>query len=84
MINKKMPLTILAETQKYSKEGLLKPDERSRIASACKSYMQTGDDDEFYEFLEWGSKNLTGKLSDTFKSIMEVNYNGNDDNTAFN
>ena len=51
MINKKIPMDLLAKMQILVKKGLLTVDEKQKIADACRKYAASGDDDELYEFL---------------------------------
>lgn len=75
MINKKLPMKILAEMQDFSKKGLIKPEERKKISDACKNYTCTGNDDEFKKFLDWGSENLSNNvIKEKFIKLKEEYY----------
>lgn len=74
MVNRKIPMNILAEIQTFSKQGLISSEERKKISDACKSYARSGDDDEFYEFLEWASENLSEVVKNYFILKKEELY----------
>lgn len=83
MINRKIVLDVLSETQCLSKCGLLLPNERTEISEACKSYTQNGDDDMFYEFLEYCSMNMSQEVArKKFEKLKEDIYNDNSQNSG--
>lgn len=78
MINKNFSLVVLAAMQDFSRKGLLSPEERAKISDACRKYAQNGDDDEFYECLEWCSENLSQNVvKQKINEIKEEIYNDN-------
>lgn len=83
MINKKLPMSVLANVQKFSKQGLITEEERTKISEACKLYTRTGDDDEFYDFLSWASENLSNQVvRKKINSIKEDYYDDNSHNNS--
>lgn len=80
MINKNLALKVLGEMQYFSKCGLISPSERAKISEACKQYTQNGDDDMFYDFLDYCSVNMSRDVvKQKFKKLKEEIYN--DDNS---
>lgn len=78
MINKQIPLNVLRDAQSLSKQGLITSEERKTVSEACKSYTRTGDDDEFYEFLERFSETASSKVvRNYFQLKKEELYNDN-------